>query len=193
MWSTGSGLDFDAAVGAVARRLAPGLEALIGRGGLAQGVSALTFAEALLRALPPAAAASTTAMMLANLWIAGRIVEVSGRMLRPRAAVALELALPRAMLAALAGGLVVAFLGGLPGALGWIVAAAAGAVFMLQGLATIHVLTRDWSQRRTALLALYLVVVFFAWSLAVIGLIGVADSLFGLRARSLSQSPPTGT
>lgn len=188
---TGAGLDFERAVSVAATRLADVVAALAGRGGLPRGLTAAQVAEALIRAAPAAAAASTTAMNLINLWLAARIVEASGRLPRPRPITPLDFAAPRPLVGVLAGGLLVAFFGGLIGAVAWIAAAAAFAVFVLQGLATLHLVTRGWAQRRTALLSLYMLLVFFGWLVALIGLVGLADALFGLRARYLASNPPT--
>lgn len=187
---TGAGLDYDQAVRTAATRMAEVVTMVAGRGGLPRGVEPAQLAEALVRAAPGAAAFSTTVMNLVNLWLAGRIVDASGRLARPRLAVAIDYATPRAMIAVLAAGLIVAFLGGLAGALGWIAASVAFAVYVLQGLATLHLVTRDWPQRRTALLSLYALLVFFGWLIALIGLVGLADALFGLRRRYLASSPP---
>lgn len=193
MIMTGAGYDYDRAVEAAASRMAVVVSAIAGRGGLPRGVEPVQLAEALVRAAPGAAAFSTTTMSLINLWLAGRIVDASGRLPRPRPVAAIDYATPRAMIGLLGGGLLGAFLGGLTGALGWIVAAVAFAAFVLQGLATLHLVTRGWAQRRTALFSLYALLLFFQWLIALVGLIGLADALFGLRRRFLASSPPPTT
>lgn len=190
---SGAGFDYERAVALAGSRMATVVTMLAGRGGLPRGVDPVQLAEALVRAAPAAAAFSTTAMNLVNLWLAGRIVDASGRLARPRPVVAIDYAAPRAMIGVLAAGLLVAFLGGLTGALGWIGAAVAFAAFVLQGLATLHLVTRGWAQRRTALFSLYALLVFFGWLIALIGLIGLADALFGLRRRFLVSTPPPTT
>ena len=189
MWATGLGAD--GAVAAAAAKLAPALEKLVGPGRLPQGVSVETVAEAMIRFTPPAAAASCVAMLLVNLWAAGRATLLSGRLPRPWPDVAAEFALPKAMLGLLPLGLVLAFLSGLPGLIGWAMASAAFMAFTLQGLAAAHVLTRGWPQRRSALFALYAILFFVPWLAPLVGLFGVAEQLFGLRARRAAAPPPS--
>lgn len=189
MMARAGGGDFDVAVDTIAAKLAPQIEALVGPANLPKGVSAQDVAAALLRATPIAAAGSTTLMLLGNLWLAGRATAISGLLLRPRIDAPRDFGLPRPALGALALGLLLAFADGLVGLVGWIVAAATFTGFVLQGLATAHFLTRDWPQRRTALVALYVVLVVISWSGALIGLFGVADALFGLRARKSASQP----
>lgn len=156
-----------------------------------RGVSAVDLATAMLRALPIAAAASSVVMMLGNLWLAGRVTRLSGLLPRSWPDVAREFGMPRHALGLLAAAMLAAFLDGLAGQLGWIVAAATFMGFALQGLATVHLLTRSWPQRRTALFALYVTLVVAPWAVAFVGLLGVVDALFGLRARkSLPPSNP---
>jgi hypothetical protein len=180
--------DFEAAVAQIAQKYAPHIEAMIGPANLPKGVTALDIAAAILRATPIAVAGSTILMLLGNLWLAGRVAAISGLLARPLPDAPAEFGLPKAALGMLAAGLVIAFLDGLIGLFGWIAAAAAFTGFTLQGLASAHYLTRAWPQRRTALLALYVVLIVISWSGALIGLFGVADALFGLRARNSSPA-----
>lgn len=183
-----AGGDFDAAVDAMAQRLGPAIERFIAASDLPQGVTPYDVAAAMLRALPMAAASSTVSMMLGNLWLAGKVTKTSGLLARPWPDVARELGLPQIALGLLAGGLTMAFLDGFSGQIGWIVAAATFMGFALQGLACAHVLTRGWPQRRTALFALYVTLVVVPWTVLFLGLFGLVDSLFGLRARKFPPS-----
>lgn len=183
-----AGGDFDAALDAMAKKLAPALDQFVASGDMPPGVTMHNVAVAMLRALPVAAAGSTVTMMLGNLWLAGRVTRLSGLLARPWPNVAREFGLPRIGLALLAGGMTLAFLDGFGGQIGWILTAATFMGFALQGLAAAHVLTLGWPQRRTALFALYVTLVVVPVAPAFVGLFGVADSLFGLRAR---KSPPS--
>jgi hypothetical protein len=180
--------DFEAAIDLLARSLAPNIEALVGPN-LPKGVSAHDVAAAVLRSAPIAAASFTVLTLLGNLWLAGRVTAISGLLARPFPDVPAEFGLPKFALGLLAAGLLVAFADGVTGLVGWIVTAAVFTGFTLQGLATAHFLTRSWPQRRTALLALYVVLVVIRWSGALVGLLGVADALFGLRRRA--ARPPS--
>lgn len=183
-----AGGDFDAAIEAAAAKLAPAIEEMFSGSEAPKGVTTIEFAAAMLRALPAAAAGSTVSMMLGNLWLAGRVTRVSGLATRPWPDVARDYGMPRVGLALLAGGLALALLDGMAGLVGWILVAATFMGFALQGLATAHVVSRGWAHRRTTLLALYVLLAVIPWTVFFAGLLGVVDSLFGLRARKL---PPT--
>lgn len=188
MVSRSAGGDFDAAVEAMARKLGPALESWVAGAELPEGVTAADVARAALRALPVAAAGSSVTMMLGNLWLAGRVTRRSDLLPRPWPDLARAFEMPRVALGLLAGGMTLGFLDGMPGRLGWIVAAATFMGFALQGVAAAHFLTRPWPQRRSALFALYVTLAVIPWSALLVGLFGLADSLFGLRARSSSSS-----
>ena len=188
MVSRATGGDFEAAIDAMAQKLAPALEGLISGAELPKGATSVELARGMLRALPVAAAGSSVTMMLANLWLAGRVTRQSGLLERPWPDTPRDFAMPRAALGLVAGGMVLGFLDGLAGQFGWIVAAASFMGFALQGLAAIHFLTRDWPQRRTALFALYVTLAVIPWAAFFVGLFGLVDSLFGLRARKSSPS-----
>ena len=188
MVSRGTSGDFEAAIDAMAQKLAPTLDGLIAGADLPKGVTTVDLARAMLRAMPVAAAGSSVTMMLANLWLAGRVTRQSGLLERPWPDTPRDFAMPRPALGLVAGGMVLGFLDGLPGQFGWIVAAASFMGFALQGLAAIHFLTRDWPQRRTALFALYVTLTVIPWAAFFVGLFGLVESLFGLRARKSSAS-----
>ena len=93
------------------------------------------------RALPAAFAIVWLTITLFNLWMAGLIVDASGRALRPWPDLhALEL--PNALLLVFAGALAASFLPGLPGLLATGLAGALLFAYVLQGLAVIHVYSR---------------------------------------------------
>jgi hypothetical protein len=181
------GGDFDAALVKMAERLAPMFDGLAGGATLPEGVTAQDVALGVLRMLPLAAAASSVFAMLVNLWLAGRVTAMSGLLARPWPDLPKEFGLPRAALGLLAGGLAFALLDDMPGRVGGVVAAACFAGFVLHGLAVAHFLTRDWPQRTGALGGLYVMMSFIPWAAVAVGLFGIADALFGLRAR---RSPP---
>ena len=93
------------------------------------------------RALPAAFAIVWLTITLFNLWMAGLIVDASGRALRPWPDLhALEL--PNAFVLVFAGALAASFLPGLPGLLATGLAGALLFAYVLQGLAVIHVYSR---------------------------------------------------
>lgn len=143
--------------------------------------------------LPVVVATSWTVTTLVNLWLAGRIVHRSGRLARPWPDIAVELAFPRGTAAAL----------GIAAVVGWFASGSVGlfsevltltllVAFALLGLALLHVVTRGLAVRPILLVATYVFVFPQTWPL--FALVGLAEQLFGIRARFLarrrSPSPP---
>jgi hypothetical protein len=134
--------------------------------------------------IPAAAAASTTVTCVVNLWLAARIVKISGRLRRPWPTLS-AMRLPTFAPAALGASLAASFLPNLVGL--WSSALAAGLMMahVLLGLAVIHALTLGLSTRGFILGALYAGIALFSWPvswpLLLIGLIGVADTLLDIR------------
>lgn len=176
---------FDAALAAVLDRLGPALDELVKE---LRPISAELDADSIKRLLvmsaPAGVAASQTLLLAVNLWLAARTIEISGRLRRPWPTLPETLALPRLVgpICLLAAGL--SFKGGLIGVIGGAVAAATGFGLALQGLAALHGLTRDARFRGAWLSALYAsVLVLQPWSIVILALFGLVDSLFALRAR----------
>ena len=129
-------------------------------------------------------------MLVANLYLAGRVALISGQLARSWPPVAETLALPglAAGLAALGCGLV--FLGGLPGIGASILVSVLACGFSLQGLAVIHTLTKGMAVRTGLLFALYALVLFVPpWPLLVLALLGFVDAAFHLRRRRAQTLP----
>ncbi|XSG82386.1 MAG: DUF2232 domain-containing protein [Methyloligella sp. ZOD6] len=129
----------------------------------------------------------TTALL--NLWIAGMIVEASGRALRPWPKLdALEL--PNTVFFGLVGSLAASFI---PGQIGLIGTAFAGAfllAFVLQGLAVIHAATRGMSMRGIILAAVYFGIFLFGWPAIIVAILGVAEPMLNLRERAANRNTP---
>ena len=153
-------------------------------------VDASELAGLVVRLLPPTIAAMTAAMLLVNLWLGGRISEVSQRLTRPWPNVPDGFSLPRPAAAVVLLGLLPLVTDGAVASAGATVAAAFGMAFALQGLAAAHVLTRGFRGRGMILTTIYLVtVVAMPWPLVALTLLGLVDCLFSLRFRR----PPTST
>jgi hypothetical protein len=145
--------------------------------------------DMLARFLPPAAAVIAALTQAANLWLAGIVVRMSGRLLRPWPDLT---ALSFPPLAAVLFG---ALLGGslLPGLLGLVASLFAATVtvaFAMVGFAVVHTLTRGMNGRAVILWGTYLCVLFLLWPVVVMTIIGVAETLFGLRGRFSRRGPP---
>ncbi len=141
------------------------------------------------RALPAAFAIVWLTVALFNLWIAGRIVDASGRALRPWPDLhALEL--PNAFVLLFAGALAASFLPGLAGLLATGLAGALLFAYTLQGLAVIHVYSRGIPLRSLLLATIYLAILFLGWVVIVVAIIGLAEPSLGLRRRAAHGGQP---
>ena len=154
-----------------------------------QSGDATDLAGVFVQILPLAVAASSFLMLVINLWLGGRISEVSQRLTRPWPNIADGLRLPRPAAAIFALGILPAFLGGALATAAATVAAALGMAFALQGLATAHVLTRGFAGRRAILALIYLVTLLIPLSIVALTLLGVLDCLISLRTKRPPMSP----
>lgn len=145
----------------------------------------------LARALPAAFAIIWLTITLFNLWMAGLIVDASGRARRPWPDLhALEL--PNALVLIFAGSLAASFLPGLPGLLATGLAGALLFAYVLQGLAVIHVYSRGVPLRGLLLATVYLGILLLGWVAIVVAIVGLAEPLLGLRQRANRRGqPPT--
>jgi hypothetical protein len=145
----------------------------------------------LARALPAAFAIIWLTITLFNLWMAGLVVDVSGRARRPWPNLhALEL--PNALVLIFAGALAASFLPGLPGLLATGLAGALLFAYVLQGLAVIHVYSRGVPLRGLLLVTIYLGILLLGWVAIAVAIVGLAEPLLGLRQRAnRGGQPPT--
>jgi hypothetical protein len=138
--------------------------------------------DLLVIAAPPAAAAVTSLLNVLNLWLAARIVRISGRLARPWSSLS-ALALPPQ-----AWGLLVIALGGsfLPdlfGVLCGVWAASLIIVFAILGVAVLHWTTQGMGLRTLLLTSVYASAAVLGWPLLLIALLGLAENMFNIRAR----------
>jgi uncharacterized protein YybS (DUF2232 family) len=176
---------FDAALAALVQRYAEPLDDVVENlRKMPAEFDAATIKRMILLGAPAAIAASQTLLLAVNLWLAARVVEISGRLGRPWPALPEHLALPRLLAPAFLIACGLCFSGGLIGALAGAFAAAAGLCLAIQGLAVLHALSRDSKLRGALLSAVYAAaLVLQPWSLVTLALLGVAESAFCLRAR----------
>jgi len=143
--------------------------------------------------IAPAAAATIAMMTLTlNVWLAGYVARVSGRLRRPWPLLR-ETAMPPMTLVALFVALALCFVGGLLAMVAQIAAAAMLLGYALTGFAVLHTLTLGFKSRGILLSLAYALVLVFGWP--VIGMIalGLADAFFGIRQRHQRGQPPTAT
>ncbi len=143
----------------------------------------------LARALPAAVAIVWLIITLFNFWIAGLIVDASGRALRPWPDLnAFEL--PNGLVVVFAIALAGSFLPGVPGLIATGFAGALLLAYVLQGLAVIHVYSRGVPMRGLLLATVYLAIFLLGWVALLVAILGLAEPLLGLRERARQSAPP---
>jgi Predicted membrane protein (DUF2232) len=147
--------------------------------------------DILAQAIPPAAAVLATLLNVVNLWLAGRVVTVSGRLRRPWPDLS-QLALPTYAPGLLAVAVAGSLLPDLAGVLSGVLAAALLMAFAIAGFAVLHAVTRGMANRGVALAGAYAAVMVFGWPILGMSLLGLADTAFNIRARAAGKlGPPT--
>jgi hypothetical protein len=139
--------------------------------------------------LPPLAAVIATTTQTGNLWLAGAIVKLSGRLKRPWPELA-ALSFPpfsAALFAVAVGGVLAPDLLGLVASL---FAASLTVAFAIVGFAVMHAATRNMNGRAVVLSGAYGIVALLVWPALIMTLIGLVETLFGLRARVARRRPP---
>lgn len=135
-------------------------------------------------ALPLVQGAIWVLMLFAAYYIACRVVQTSGKGLRPREDMPSTLRMHRYAIFAFLGGLVLAFTGGTLSAVGALICGTFGAGFLLAGFATFHFRTRGKSWRLPVLWIGYLSVVMFTVPAFFFLLSGLMDT-----RRAIALSP----
>ncbi|MFK8251720.1 DUF2232 domain-containing protein [Ancylobacter terrae] len=150
------------------------------------------FVDLLVTIMPPTAAALTMLTQIGNLWLAGRIVRTSGRLMRPWPDLAAA-SLPREAGLVFLGSLGVALgTSGLLGLVGTLLTATLAMAFALVGLATIHAITRGAGGRALVIATVWLACLILVWPFALVAVLGFVETAFGLRARfsNRGSGPP---
>jgi hypothetical protein len=144
------------------------------------------FIELLVIIAPLVSAAIGTVVNLLNLWLAGVITRVSGRLNRPWPELP-SMRFPPYAFAIAAVSLALSFVSGILGIFAGIVATAMLVAYAVLGLAVFHAVTRDMKNRGFILgvfyVGLFLLSARQGWPIMIVTLIGFADALFNLRAR----------
>ena len=145
--------------------------------------------DVFVQAIPPAAAVLTTLLTVVNLWLAARIVRVSGLLRRPwpdLSAVALPASAPALLGLAVVGSL----LPDLAGLVAGVLAAALLIIFAMIGFAVLHTITRGMNNRALALGSAYAAAALIGWPVLGMSLLGLAETAFHIRARAASTRGP---
>jgi hypothetical protein len=147
------------------------------------------FLDFMVLALPPAAAVFTTLTSTMNLWLASRIVRVSGRLRRPPtdlSAMQFPAYAPALTAIAVAGSFLSGLIGIGSGALG----AALLMAYAILGFAVLHAITRKVTGRPFLLGGIYAAVIVFGWPVLAMTLLGLADTAFDFRGRLARRRGP---
>ncbi|CAO4174036.1 DUF2232 domain-containing protein [Methylorubrum populi] len=138
-------------------------------------------ADALATVAPGLAGQGLTVLFTFYLWAAARIVQISGRLLRPWPDLPSTM-MPRTALLVFGAALALAMLPGYAGVLGIALIGAFSAAFALQGLAAFHDRSRGRPGRFALLAGLY-VLLFLTQGVAMLALIlfGIADTALDRR------------
>ncbi|NVD38332.1 DUF2232 domain-containing protein [Ensifer sp. HO-A22] len=127
-------------------------------------------------ALPLIQGAVWVVMLFTAYYVATRIVQMSGKSLRPREDIPSTLRMHRNAIFIFLGGLVLTFLGGAPATVGALVCGTFGAGFLLAGFASFHFRTRGKSWRLPVLWIAYLSVLVFTIPAIFFLLTGLTDT-----------------
>jgi hypothetical protein len=166
-----------------------GLLRILGSRSTASTGEAEQWIDALVTIAPVAAAIVAMMTLTLNLWLAARITATSGRLHRPWPDLK-SMAPPPMTLAALCAAIAFCFAGGLLALLAQIVAAALMMAYAFTGFAVLHTLTLTLKSRALWLGAAYAIVMVFTWPVLAMAVLGLADTIFGIRQRYLRGRPP---
>jgi hypothetical protein len=148
--------------------------------------------ETLMLAAPPAAAILATILNSLNLWLAGRIVNVSGRLRRPWPDLP-SLSLPPVASAVLAAAIVGSFLPDLIGVIALVLTFSLLMAYAIMGFAVLHAITRGIGGRGFVLAGAYAAVPILGWPVLAMSMLALAETAFDIRARFAAKAGPPAT
>jgi hypothetical protein len=163
-----------------------------GPAGTIGGVPGETLVRLLILVTPMVAAAVFSLTLALNLWLGAKVVAMSGRLPRPWPAIP-DTRMPTHALILLSAGILAGLTSGWLGVAGRALAGGLAMMFALQGLALIHIATRE-KQGRVALLALtYLFTVLLGHIvLPFLAVAGMIDTATPFRRRLTRNETPRG-
>ncbi|HZP78088.1 MAG TPA: DUF2232 domain-containing protein [Pseudolabrys sp.] len=151
------------------------------------------FLDVLVALTPGVAAVLGTMTNLINLWLAGRVVKLSGLLRRPWPDLS-AMELPKFSGALLLAAFAASFTEGLAGVIGNAASASLLMAFAVLGLAVLHTITRGMDARPFVLVGAYVAVCVFGWPVLALSLLGLAESVFYIRKRlAHRRGPPAPT
>jgi hypothetical protein len=147
--------------------------------------------DLLVLTLPPAAAVLTTTTNVLNLWLAGRIVTVSGRMKRPPPDLS-AMQFPSYAMLLTGAAVAAAFMPGFVGTVAIVLTFSMLTAYTILGFAVLHNVTRGINSRMLLLGGAYAAVLVLGWPALLMMLLGLTDSAFDLRGRLAGRRNPPG-
>lgn len=141
------------------------------------------FLNTMVAIMPAAAAVLSMLTSVINLWLAGRVAVISGRLRRPWPNLH-EVSLPLSASFLLAAALAVSFMSGMPGFVAAIAVAVLVTAYAMVGFSVIHALANTWIR-----VGAWLGVILLGWPLLFVAILGIADTVFNLRGRKAAQPP----
>ena len=145
--------------------------------------------DMLVVAVPPAAAVFSTIINVFNLWLAGRVVKLSGRLKRPWPEIA-AMTMPVPAMAALAAAIAGFFLPDLVGILSGVLAASLFMAFAILGYAVLHTITYGMGSRVFLLAGAYAAAIVFFWPIVAVAILGLSETAFNIRGRIAGKGGP---
>ena len=171
-------------------RLVPALETVWDQSRMPGSFKTEDLARLIILALPLVMRGWTVITWGINLWLAGRIVQISKLLQRPWVDLPEALSLPAMMSAVAAFSFLGLMIDGPIRVLSSAALAAIVTAYALVGMGIIHALTRDMSGRSTLLTLLYVIVlILMPWPLILPATFGVIDSFYPLRRRKVAVIP----
>jgi hypothetical protein len=145
--------------------------------------------DSFLLLMPFVMTSATIIMLSVNLWIAAKVVALSGRLRRPWPDLR-GVALPSAAMFVVAAAFALSFAGGIVAQLALVLTGALLTAYAFTGYAVLHVVTQN-SQTRVVWLSLaYAAALLFLWPFLIFSMLGLADAATGLRQRIIAGRPP---
>jgi Predicted membrane protein (DUF2232) len=142
--------------------------------------------------LPLAGAILATLTSLINLYLAARIVHVSGQLKRPWPSLP-EMQFPSFAPALMAFAIAGTFLTGIFGTIASVIAASLTMAYGFLGFAVLHAITRNVKARGLLLGTAYAAVIVFGWPVLLVAMLGLADAIFNFRGRVAGIPPVSRT
>jgi hypothetical protein len=140
-------------------------------------------------ALPPIAAVLAALTQTGNLWLAGQVVKLSGRLKRPWPDLT-AMSFPPWAAGLLAATVAGSFIPDLIGLIASLFASTLIVAFTLLGFAVLHAMTAKLRGRIAILTSTYAIVAVFGWPALIMSLVGLSDCFFDWRARKGKRGPP---